>query len=259
MLRESRGCSGAFSRACVVAVWASFIVVFFTGSAIAFPTPGNTNITSVGVIPGAEIEQINVTGHYSNTSVYMGPYSIGISGSPIVEYMMCFNAAAAASTGRAVATDTVGASGYFGVDAAAKISMVAWLASQWQADITSPAAIARNADINKAMWEVMADYTSNPDNNHGLAVDGSVPSKGTFYLNANDGDIDDVTALLGLALGHTTDNTSANFLIPVTDTGAYDSSKQPFVQPVPEPATLLLLGSGLAGTGLWRWRRRNRA
>ena len=36
--------------------------------------------------------------------------------------------------------------------------MISWLASQWQSPIMSPNAIANNADINKAMWEIMADY-----------------------------------------------------------------------------------------------------
>ena len=240
-----------------VALGVLMFVAFASSSAVAFPTPGTiTDITSVTVIPGSEVEQINIAGNPK--SVYMGPYTI--TGSTFVEYMMCFNAAANASaTKYALATDTAGASTFFGTGYSDKISMVAWLTSQWA--ISEPLATGTNADINKAMWEIWADYTPASI----LTVDGNDSSvRGSFFLNpsGNAVDIADVDALLALALHHKTDFTEANFLIPLVQSDGkwvYDTAKQPFVQPVPEPATLLLLGSGLAGLGLHGWRKRNKA
>jgi len=31
---------------------------------------------------------------------------------------------------------------------------------------------------------------------------------------------------------------------------------QPYVTPVPEPSTVVLLGSGVAALGLWRWKKK---
>jgi hypothetical protein len=139
------------SRSVVGALVVLVIAAFAVGSAFAFPTPGTTvQINAIGVLPGAEIEQINLNGSFSNRSVYMGPYQItGTNGSPFVEYMMCFNAGAVAAAGPALATNNAGASAIFGAE---KINMISWLASQWQSPITDPNAISKNADINKAIW-----------------------------------------------------------------------------------------------------------
>jgi hypothetical protein len=167
----------------------------------------------------APTEQITING--TAETVHMGPYGLRVPSGDPVTYMMCFDAAANVSLGQhwtALATDTAGALAYYDPKT---VQMIAWLTSQ--RDSTSPPTTPTNANINKAMWEIMADYGTP----NGLDV-----TSGNFYLrNASAADLAQVDGFVDAAFNSTA-LIDANFLIPLTKApnGEWilDSEVQPF-------------------------------
>jgi hypothetical protein len=94
------------------------------------------------------------------------------------------------------------------------------------------------------------------------SVDTTSPYTVTAYgasLGLNNGDVNDPThnSFAGPAGLNIVDTDAAGK--PTTLAGVVRIGGGGFEQPVPEPASLLLLGSGLVGIGLKRWRKRRTA
>jgi len=193
----------------------------------------------------ASITVLENNGSVYSGGVYTGPYNLSVPGYDSA--WMCFDAGTTVSSlpWTALVADTATAATYLGND---KANMIAYLANQWDGSTPS----VKNRDINLAMCEIMAYYGE-----AGLDVNAD-----TFQTTT---DVIFVGQLLKDAVASLGDGTSyqATFLLPGYFDGERwlfdDTGTQPFVQPVPEPGTLLLLGSGLIGLGAWRRRSRRSA
>jgi len=230
------------------AVWA---VLLGPGMVSALPVPETyTDVRLVGsgsvsdtIIVGARIE-----------FEYLGPYRLQVPkdiGAALA--WMCFDAVPTMSLNQAWAAyladdpQQAAALWYGPVDpyGLEKIHMIAWLSTQW-----AGASAAQLGSINEALWEITADYAGTSGS---LGLSG-----GSFAVSSSSPFKAAASGYLAAAYSHAVlggEDSPALFLLPLDTAGQPDHHIQPFVSPIPEPATLLLLSSGLVGVGGFAWKR----